>query len=324
MIKLLVASLVFVSLLSLNLGAANISPLDWGDLTPQQAFVIWEIRLPRLLANILIGMALSVSGVALQALFRNPLAEAGLIGVSSSAALGAVLTIVIAPWFFVDISSMALSLTAFSMAFLVSFLLYKISTEKGQTNVAFMLLAGVAINALMAALTGLTITLSSDQQMRSVVFWMMGSFSAIDWPEVAVLSLLVGLGLFGLMRLAKQMDVYLLGEKVSQQMGFDPKPFKWQILLLTALMVGVSVSLVGVIGFVGLIVPHFMRLWLGVMHQSLLLSSAIGGAILLVLADLAARMLVSPTELPIGLLMALLGAPFFLALLLQKRKGGWV
>lgn len=323
MIKRLAAGLVLVSLLSLSLGAVNISPLDWGQLSPQQSFILWEIRLPRLLGNILVGMALAVSGVALQALFRNPLAEAGLIGVSSSAALGAVLTIVIAPWFFIEVSSMALSFTAFSLAFLVSLLLYKISTERGYTNVAFMLLAGVAINALMAALTGLTITLSSDQQMRSVVFWMMGSFSAIDWPQVGLLSLLVGLGVFGLMRLAKQMDVYLLGETVSQQMGFDPKPFKWQILILTALMVGVSVSLVGIIGFVGLIVPHFMRLWLGVMHQKLLLSSALGGAILLGVADIAARTLVSPTELPIGLLMALLGAPFFLALLLQKRKGGW-
>lgn len=314
--------LLFSILLSLFWGqqSALQNLLHWQGLTPMESIILWELRLPRVLATALVGAALAVSGVAMQALFRNPLAEPGFVGVSSGAALGAVLMIVFAPllWGF---SSGWMALGAIVMALLVTALLHRLSTRNGQTQVGFMLLAGVALNAFAAALTGVLVILSDDQQLRSVIFWMMGSFSGIQLTDLVWLLGAVFIGMIGLWRLVSHMDVYLLGEAASQQMGFDPQPIKRQIMWLTALMVGVSVALVGVIGFVGLIVPHIMRLWFGVSHRKLMWASAIGGASLLTLADWVARVLIAPAELPIGLLMALLGAPFFLVMLINKRKG---
>ena len=295
--------------------------LNFGNLNETQSLILWELRLPRVIATSLVGAGLAVSGVAMQSLFRNPLAEPGLVGVSSGAALGAVLMIVAGPWFWIDVSSGWLALSAFLMAFAVTALLHVLSIHRGQTQVGFMLLAGVALNAFAAALTGLLVSVSDDQQMRSVIFWMMGSFSSLDWQAVLWILMAILIGMVGLWRRAHHMDVFLLGESVSQQMGFDPQPFKRQMMWLSALMVGVSVALVGVIGFVGLMVPHLMRLWFGVGHRQLLLASALGGAILLTLADWFARIWIAPAELPIGLLMSLLGAPFFLMMLLHKRQG---
>lgn len=301
-------------------GLALLSLLQLADLTPLQSIILWELRLPRVLATILVGAALAVAGVAMQALFRNPLAEPGFVGVSSGAALGAVLMMVLMPLLWSGDSAL-MAFGAIAMALLVTALLHRLSTHNGQTQVGFMLLAGVALNAFAAALTAVLVTLSDDQQLRSIIFWMMGSFSGVQLGDLIWLFGAVLVGMVGLWRLVSHMDVYLLGEAASQQMGYDPQPFKRQIMWLTALMVGVSVALVGVIGFVGLIVPHIMRLWFGVSHRKLLWSSAIGGASLLTLADWVARVLIAPTELPIGLLMALLGAPFFLVMLINKRKG---
>ncbi|MBN2866370.1 MAG: iron ABC transporter permease [Thiotrichales bacterium] len=314
-------------MLSLFWGQADalITLVHFEHLSPMQSIILWELRFPRVLATILVGAGLAVSGVAMQALFRNPLAEPGFVGISAGAALGAVLMIVLGPLFWigygVGYNSAWLALGAFAMAFLVTVLLHRLSTQKGQTQVGFMLLAGVALNAFSAALTGLLVTLSDDQQLRSVIFWMMGSFSSVQMSDVLLLCSVISLGLAGLWRLASQMDVYLLGEETSQQMGYDPQPLKSQIMWLSALMVGVSVALVGVISFVGLIVPHIMRLWFGVGHRELIVASSLGGAILLTIADWAARLFISPAELPIGLLMALIGAPFFLIMLINKRQG---
>jgi len=321
MLKGLIGILILVMLLSIGLGEMPISLFDLNHLSEQQQFVLFEIRMPRVLGSALVGAGLAVSGVALQALFRNPLADAGLIGVSSASALGAVMVIVVLPWFMVAISPMTLSVAAFGMGLAMTGLLYYLSTQNGQTQVAFMLLAGVALNALAAALTALFVTLSTDSQMRSIIFWMMGSFSGMTWTEVLILVGVMGTSLWALIRSARQMDLYLLGESVSQQMGQDPKPFKYKMMAWSALMVGVAVSMVGMIGFVGLVVPHMMRLWVGVPHQKLLPASALGGAILMVLADSLSHNLVSPLELPVGLLMALIGSPFFLWILWQKRRG---
>lgn len=321
MFKGLIASLLVVFLLGLSLGEMPISLLNIGHLSDQQYFVLWNIRVPRVIGSALVGAGLAVSGVALQALFRNPLADAGLIGVSSASALGAVIVLVIFPWLMIDASTIWLSFSAFMMALAMTSLLYYISTQNGQTQVAFMLLAGVALNALAASLTALLVTLSTDTQMRNVIFWMMGSFSGLTWSEVIGLGIVLGASLWAMLKLARQMDLYLLGETVSQQMGQDPKKFKIKIMAWSAFMVGVSVSMVGMIGFVGLVVPHIMRLWVGVSHQRLLPASALGGAILMGLADILSRTLVPPLELPVGLIMALIGSPFFLWLLWQKRRG---
>ncbi|HIE40701.1 MAG TPA: iron ABC transporter permease [Thiomicrorhabdus sp.] len=307
--------------ISLMIGGFSFYPSEViTGLTEQQWFILWEIRLPRVLLAAVIGAGLAISGVALQALFRNPLAEPGLIGVSSSAALGAVFVIVLGGALWQEVTVWQISAAAFLLASFSTVMLYKISTRQGHTDVALMLLAGVAFNAIFGALTQLLITFSDDTQLRSALFWMMGSLANLSWSSVAMVSVFVLLATLGLWRLVKPMNAFLLGENVSLQMGYDPKWFKWQVMGLSALIVGVSVSMVGVIGFVGLVVPHIIRLWVGADHRLVLPLSALGGAILLVLADLFARQLLYPSELPIGLLMALLGGPFFLMLLMTQRS----
>ena len=319
---LLLSLLLVVGLFSsLFIGGFALSLNDFiNGLTPQQSMVFWEIRLPRLLMSAVVGAGLAISGVALQALFRNPLAEPGLIGVSSSAAFGAVFVIVLGGSIWQEVSIWQVSAAAFIAASLSTVLLYAIATRRGHTDVALMLLAGVAFNAIAGALTQLLITFSDDSQLRSALFWMMGSLANLSWFSVWMVSSLVLLATIGLWRLLKPMNAFLLGEKVCLQMGYEPKWFKWQVMGFSALIVGASVSVVGVIGFVGLVVPHIIRLWVGADHRLVLPLSAFGGALLLVLADLFARQLLYPAELPIGLLMALLGGPFFLMLLLGKRN----
>ncbi|GKT12558.1 MAG: heme transport system permease protein [Thiomicrorhabdus sp.] len=306
---------------SLLIGGFTLSLSDLiTELSAQQSMVLWEIRLPRLMMAAVIGAGLAISGVALQALFRNPLAEPGLIGVSSSAAFGAVFVIVLGGTLWQEVSVWQISAAASVAASVSTVLLYSISTRHGHTDVALMLLAGVAFNAIAGAMTQLLITFSDDSQLRSALFWMMGSMANLSWPTVWMVTGLVSLATIALWRLVNPMNAFLLGEKTCMQMGYDPKWFKWQVMGFSALIVGASVSVVGVIGFVGLVVPHIIRLWIGADHRLVLPLSAIGGAVLLVLADLLARQLIFPAELPIGLLMALLGGPFFLMLLLGKRN----
>ncbi len=308
-------------IVSLLLGGVSVSLLDFiTGLTAQQSLILWEIRLPRLLMTAVVGAGLAVSGVALQALFRNPLAEPGLIGFSSSAAFGAVFVMVLGGALWQNVSVWQMSAAAFMAAALSTLLLHAIATRNGHTDVALMLLAGVAFNAIAGAMTQLLIAFSDDSQLRSVLFWMMGSFANLSWSSVGIVLSLVTLSLLGLWRLVKQMNAFVLGENVCLQMGYDPKWFKWQVMGFSALMVGAAVSVVGVIGFVGLVVPHIIRHWVGADHRLVLPLSAVAGALLLVMADLFARQLIYPAELPIGLLMALLGGPFFLMLLLNKRR----
>ncbi len=307
--------------ISLMLGGIAIYPNDvLKGLSEAQKLILWEVRLPRVLLAAMIGAGLAIAGVALQALFRNPLAEPGLIGVSSSAALGAVFVIVLGGTLWQEVTAWQISLAACVLAAFSIVMLYLIATRRGYTDVALMLLTGVAFNAIFGALTQLLIAFSEDAQLRSALFWMMGSLANLSWFSVGIVSVFVVLAAFGLWRLVKPMNVFLLGEHVSMQMGYDPKWFKWQVMGLSALIVGASVAMVGVIGFVGLVVPHIIRLWVGADHRLVLPLSALGGAILLVLADLLARQLLYPSELPIGLLMALLGGPFFLMLLMTRRS----
>lgn len=318
-------SLLFLLLLGiglhLNSGSLSIGWLDYlQGLNRQQALVMWEIRLPRLVVVAIVGAGLAVAGVALQALFRNPLAEPGLIGVSSSAALGAVFMIVLGQSLFESISYWQMSLAAFASAGLATWFIYALASRFGKTDVALMLLAGVAVNAITGACTQLLISVSDDLQLRSVIFWMMGSFANVSWNSVAIVFIVTLLTSIGLWRLARSLNAFMLGENISLHMGYDAKRIKWQIMWGTALMVGVAVATVGVIGFVGLIVPHIVRLWIGSDHRKLIPLSALAGAVLLVFADWIAKTLLAPAELPIGLFMALLGGPFFLAMLLKQRR----
>jgi len=301
--------------------------LPW-DFTRQEEAVLLAIRLPRAVAGILVGGALAAAGAALQGLFRNPLADPALIGVSNGAALAAVTTIVLGPALAVllpDLLKQALlPLAAFGGGLAATFIVYRIASRDGRTDVATMLLAGVAMNALAGAGIGFMVFLSDEQQLRDLNYWLLGSLGGVTWDRLVVagppmLAAAVALPFF-----ARPLNALLLGESEAVHLGFNVERAKRLIVVLAALAAGTAVALTGVIGFVGLVVPHVVRLCTGPDHRLLMPLSCLLGASLLLVADLFARTLVLPAELPIGILTACVGGPFFIWLLLRRRKrGGW-
>lgn len=283
--------------------------------------VIWQIRLPRVVLSALVGAALALSGALVQGLFRNPLADPSLIGVSGGAAVGAAFAIVLGgsvaalsgPWM--------LPLLAFVGGGAVTLLVYRLGVSPVGTSVATMLLAGVAINAMTGACISYLSTVAEDARLRNLIFWLMGSFNTASWLKVAWVTPFTLLALLMIPRLWKGLNALLLGESEARHLGFSVERLRRTVILVTALTVGASVAAVGMIGFVGLVVPHIVRLLLGPDHRWLLPCTALLGASLLCLADVAARMLVQPQELAIGVLTALLGAPFFLFLIVRRRRG---
>jgi iron complex transport system permease protein len=308
--------------------------------TRREETVLLAIRLPRACLAALVGAALAVSGAAMQGLFRNPLADPGLIGVSTGAALGAASTIVLGGGFVTfmqqsfgldlqahgasALGAMILPLAAFLGGLAATFLVYRIASRGGQTDVATMLLAGVALNAISAAGIGLLVFLSDDQQLRDLNFWMLGSLGGVTWAELLPVAPFIAGATIALPLFARHLNALLLGEREAQHLGFRIERTKRVIVLLVALATGASVALTGVIGFVGLVIPHLVRLSLGPDHKILLPASVFLGASLMLFADLAARSIVLPAELPIGILTSCVGGPFFLWLLLRSRaSGGW-
>lgn len=274
--------------------------------------VLLEVRLPRVALAIVVGAGLAVSGAAMQALFRNPLAEPGLIGVSLGGALGAVAAIVLgAPGLVVIAPS------AFAGSLAATLLAYRLGGRSA--GVAGVLLAGVAINALCAAVIGLFTWQANDAQLRSLTFWNLGSLAAASWPLVAALAPWVALLSALLLRDWRAMNALLLGEREAQHLGFALAPLRRRLVVLTALLVGPLVAVTGTIGFVGLVVPHLVRLTLGADHRGLLPASLLVGAIALLLSDWLARMVAIPSELPIGIVTSLVGGPFLLWLLARRE-----
>lgn len=315
---------------SLGTGAVSISPsqvvsilLSHLGLPPltefsdQQAAVLSVIRLPRVLLGLLVGAALSIAGVALQGLFRNPLADPGLLGVSGGASVAVSAVTVLKLQL---LGFYTLPLAAFAGSLGAILLISSLARENGKTQVTTMLLCGVAINALCMAGTGLFTYLSSDDQLRTLTFWQLGSLSGATWPLVTTITPLLLLCAVGMVFLANPLNALLLGEANADHLGISVERTKRKIVALVALGVGAGVAVSGMIGFIGLVVPHLVRLWLGPNHRVVLPLSALLGAALLVLADLAARTVVVPSEMPIGILTALAGAPFFLYLLLRQRR----
>jgi iron complex transport system permease protein len=286
--------------------------------------VLWSIRLPRVLMTVLIGAALSVSGAALQGLFRNPLVEPGLIGVSSGAALAVVVLIVFGTSFLFSRESIGMNVLmpafAFSGGLIATFLVMNISDQIGKTNVAVLILAGVAVNALAGALMGLTIFHADENQLRMFTFWTLGDLSGASWPSLWIAAPLLIFSSIGLLMYQHPLNAIALGESEAFHMGVDVEKVKRSIIFFSALAVGVSVSLAGIIGFVGLVVPHLVRVTFQSDHRLVMPASLITGAVLLLLADLAARTWVAPSELPIGVVTALVGAPFFIFLLIRAKK----
>lgn len=341
---LLFATLVlltgFVVVISLGAGAVDISPrrvleifsgalgLSGDDATPREALVLFQIRLPRTLLGLLAGAALAMSGALMQGLFRNPLADPSLVGVSSGAALAAAAAIVVgdrliaAFWPAGTVLPFAiLPVAAFLGGLVTTTILYVIATREGRTSVTTMLLAGVALGALAGALTGLLVYIADDRQLRDLTFWSLGSLGGASWTRVAAIAPAVLLVLFSAPALARGLNALLLGEAEAYHVGVAVQRLKRLAILLTALAVGVAVAACGAIGFVGLVVPHVIRLACGPDHRILLPASALLGGALLVGADILARLVVAPSELPIGILTAAVGAPFFLWLLLRQGKG---
>ena len=290
----------------------------------QSALIVESIRLPRTLLGLIVGGSLAVAGASMQGLFRNPLADPSIIGVASGAALGAGIAIVLGGVLFAGMPSLlqsySVSILAFGGGVITTWLVYKMGTGSNGTSVATMLLAGVAINALAGAGMGMLNYIADETMLRNLTFWQMGSLGGATWELVLIcVSLLVPVVLF-LGRYGLVLNALLLGESEARHLGIDVQKVKLQLIFLTALAVGVSVSVSGIIGFVGLVVPHLIRLAVGPDHRILLPASAMLGGMLLLGADMVSRTIVAPAELPIGIVTALMGAPFFLSLLWQQRK----
>ena len=317
------------ALVSITVGTVDISLLDGlaeltgGSINSQTHTILIDIRLPRILLAIAVGAVLASTGAVMQGLFRNPLADPSLIGVSSGASVGASLMIVTAGGFIKSGALLGLSLVAvgaFVGGFAATLLVYRLATSGIGTSVTTMLLAGIAIGALAGALNSLLSYFSDNDMLRQISLWQMGNLSGASWTKVIVMGA-VALLLMGLFpRESKALNGLLLGESEARHLGIDVQRVKRRLIVLTALGVGVSVALAGLVGFVGLIMPHIVRLAIGPDHRWLVPASALAGATLLVIADSLARIVVIPAELPTGILTALLGAPFFVALLLQQRR----
>ncbi|MGE0576469.1 MAG: FecCD family ABC transporter permease [Reyranella sp.] len=283
------------------------------------ATVLYAIRAPRVLAAFAVGAALAAGGAAMQSLFRNPLADPGLLGVSSGAALAAVTVIVLGekvmhivppplkPWL--------LPVAAFVGGLAATVVVYRLAARDGITLVGTLLLAGIAINAIAAAGIGMLVFIADEQQLRTLIFWTMGGFGAVTWIAILPALLVLAIAVPTLLPAAHLLDALALGEREAGHVGVDVERLKRRLVAQVALAVGASVAISGTVGFVGLVAPHIVRLLLGPAHRTLLPAAALFGGTFLVLADALARTVVSPAELPIGVLTALVGGPFFLWLL---------
>lgn len=301
--------------------------IDRDQVSAAFAAVVLDIRLPRILLGSLTGAALAVAGASLQGVVRNPLADPGLIGVSSGAALGAVLAIAggiaTLPGLAALSGSLVIAVSAFAGALVASVVTLRLATEDGRTSVMTLLLAGIAINAGAAAVIGYFMYAADNEQLRNITLWTLGSLAGGSTETNLTAGVVVLVGLVVLFRDRDRLDLMLLGEAEAFHVGVNVESLKRRVVLLSALMVGAVVAFSGLIGFVGLVVPHICRLLLGPSHRTLLPASAFLGAGLLAFADIGARTLAAPAELPIGVLTAALGTPFFLGLLIAaQRRGG--
>lgn len=332
-IVLLCALLALTMLFSLASGASDASALavvrGWlfgaadDALSVRDRIIINDVRLPRVVLGALVGASLAVSGAVMQGLFRNPLADPGLIGVSAGAGLAAVLVIVLggavlAP-LTLAIGTFSLPIAAFLGGLVSTLVLYKVATRQGRTSVATMLLAGIALGALAGAVTGILVFVADDRQLRDLTFWQLGSLAGATWLKIGAVAPIMVLSMAATPFLARGLNALALGEATATHLGISVQKLKYITITSVAASVGASVAVSGGIGFVGIVVPHLLRLAMGPDNRYLLPASALLGASLLLLADAVARTIVGPAELPIGIVTAVAGAPFFLWILLRNR-----
>lgn len=326
-----------VALLSIGIGPVSLSPgqvltilfeplgiaLPW-EVTEAERAVVLAIRLPRTLGGLAVGASLAAAGATLQGLFRNPLADPGLIGVSGGAALAAVAVIVLGSGLLglwsAALAGYLLPVAAFLGGLVATVTVFKIATSNGRVVVATMLLAGIAIGAISGSGIGALVFIADDDQLRTLNFWLLGSLAGTTWDIVLPALPFLILPIVALPLLARGLNLLALGEQEAGHLGLEVETFKRLLVVLVAVATGAAVAISGIIAFVGLVVPHILRLSIGPDHRYLLPGSALLGAVLLMTADLVARTIVAPAELPIGILTSMIGGPFFLWLLLRQRR----
>ncbi len=306
----------------LTISGILLSRLPFIEMTPTWAgtleTIILEIRLPRIILAGIVGAALAIAGATYQGLFRNPLADPYLIGVAQGAALGAVIGFLFpSDWHAMGIG--IIPLFAFTGALVSTAIVYGLARIGGTVPVATLILAGVALGALLGSIVSYLI-ISSGEKMHGIIFWLMGSFSLSQWTEVKIVLPYVVVGIVVILLYARSLNVMQLGEEQAQQLGINVERVKLVLLVAATLITAAAVSFVGTIGFVGIIIPHAVRLVWGADHRFLLPLSVLTGATFLIIADLVARTVLAPTEIPVGIITALCGAPFFLYLLRRRKS----
>ncbi|MFJ9677208.1 FecCD family ABC transporter permease [Streptomyces sp. NPDC101194] len=330
----LLAALVVCCLLSAGLGAYGIPlgdvlasvqhrlRLGGSALDRVGESVLWNVRLPRIVLALLVGASLGCAGALMQGVFGNPLAEPGVIGISSGAAVGAVASIALGLNF---LGNWTITVCAFVAGLATVLLVYTLSRSGGRTEVVTLILTGIAVNAFAGALIGLFVFFADNAQISQITFWQLGSLAQATWPKVLAVLPCAALGLLVAPFHSRKLDLLALGERPARHLGVDVERLRIALVLVVALLTAAAVAVAGIISFVGLLVPHLLRMANGPGHRFLVPGSALGGALVLVVGDLAARTVAAPAELPLGVLTALFGSPFFFWLLRRTRRGqgGW-
>ncbi len=297
-------------------------PNPWVPADPIVESTLWVVRFPRIAMALLVGAALAVAGAVMQAIFGNPLAEPGVVGVSSGAALGASVAIVLGV---TALGSGAIAIFAFLGGLGATLLVYLVSRANGRTEVVTLLLTGIAVNAFAGAGLAFLLFIADSGGREQIVFWQLGSLNGSRWGEVLIVAVVAVIGTVVAVILGRQYDLLALGERNARHLGVNVEGLRVGSIVLVALLTGVAVAFCGIIAFVGLVIPHVIRMIIGPAHRALIVASAFGGGALLVLSDLLARSVVAGADLPIGLLTSLIGGPFFFYLLFRQRSksGGW-
>lgn len=286
--------------------------------------VLIDIRLPRIFLAILIGAGLGTSGAILQGLFRNPLVDPGFIGISSGAAVGAMIAIMFSKLIMQSLfeinPNFIIPIFAMSGSFFTTIIIYKMSKVFNKTNIMVMLLSGIAINALSGSIIGFLVTISSDIELRSFTFWSLGGLDAAEWQIVFIMLILITIPYLFAHSLIKKLDIFMLGDSEAQHLGINIEKLKRTIILISSIMVGISVAFCGMIGFVGLVTPHLIRLCIGPNHRYLIPGSALLGAIIILISDLISKSIIAPAQLPLGVVTSTIGAPFFIWLIINQKR----
>ncbi|MEU7631324.1 iron ABC transporter permease [Nocardia sp. NPDC049220] len=331
-----VTGLILLALVSAAIGQVPTTPaevagsvlhrigLEWGPIPahPAGEVTLWQVRFPRVVLAALVGAALATAGALLQGVFANPLAEPGVIGVSAGAAVGAGAVIVVGGAF---VAAWSVAAAAFVAGLATTLLVYLLARSNGRTEVVTLVLTGVAINAFAGGVIAFLLFVASPAARDQIVFWQLGSLNGATWESVGVVAILTGVGVAASVLIAPRLDLLALGESAARHLGVDVERLRRNVIVVVAVLATAGVAFTGIILFVGLIVPHLVRMLVGPGHRVLIPLSAIVGAVVLLAADVAARSLVDNADLPLGMLTSLIGGPFFFWLLrrTRARSGGW-